>query len=96
MSQITACGLVCQDCSFLGKACQGCAVSEGRPFWAAQFGVRVCPLYECATRQGYLTCGQCPSLPCDTFKNQNDPKMTEEESRRSLSERIARLKGAQA
>jgi hypothetical protein len=96
MDQITACGLVCQDCGFLGATCQGCAASEGKPFWAAQFGLRGCPIYDCAANQrGYSTCGQCPSLPCDTFTKLKDPNMTEEEFQRSLSERIGRLKGGQ-
>jgi hypothetical protein len=97
MSQITVCGLVCRDCGFLGATCQGCAASEGKPFWASQFGLPVCPIYDCATKQrGYSTCGQCPSLPCDTFTKLKDPNMTEEEFQRSLNERIGRLKGMQA
>jgi hypothetical protein len=96
MSEFTACGLVCRDCKFLGAPCQGCVASEGKPFWVADFAPGVCPIYDCATAQrGYSTCGQCASLPCDTFTKLKDPDMTDEEFQRSLSERIGRLKGAQ-
>ena len=97
MSHSSACGLICQDCHYLGSKCPGCAASEGKPFWVAQAGLAACPIYDCATHQhGYATCGQCPSLPCDTFNKLKDPSMTEEEFQRSLGERIARLRGAQA
>jgi hypothetical protein len=97
MSQITACGLICRDCPFLGPKCAGCAPSAGKPFWAAEFGLAGCPIYDCAVNQrGYATCGQCPSLPCDVFTKLKDPNLSEEEFQRSLHERVARLKGAQA
>jgi hypothetical protein len=93
VSQITVCGLKCQECVFLGTTCPGCAASEGKPFWAVSGNPRVCPLYDCAVRQRqFSTCGQCPSLPCDTFSTLKDPAMTDDEFRRSLHERIGRLK----
>ncbi|MHB1034070.1 MAG: DUF3795 domain-containing protein [Pirellulales bacterium] len=93
MSEINACGLVCQDCNFLGATCPGCAASKGKPFWVLGSDLRVCPIHGCATERGHSTCGQCSSLPCDMFTTLKDPNMTDEEFQRSLAERLVRLKG---
>ncbi len=95
MDRIAVCGLICQECPHLGPKCQGCAGSEGKPFWVSQAGRAACPIYDCAVNQrGHSSCGQCPSLPCNTFTKLKDPAMTEEEFQQSLGERIGRLQAA--
>jgi hypothetical protein len=37
MSEISACGLLCRECKFLGTACHGCVAAEGKPFWVADY-----------------------------------------------------------
>jgi hypothetical protein len=97
MTEMTVCGLVCGGCPFLGNGCQGCADSKGKPFWVLEYGLKVCPLYDCAVNQKrYPHCGQCQALPCETFTKLKDPNMTEEAFQQALKERITRLRAAQS
>ena len=68
-----ACGLYCGDCEYLEKQCAGCGNIHGKPFWAGQYGVAVCPLYGCCVIQkGLEHCGRCAGLPCDILKEAFD------------------------
>ena len=97
MAEITVCGLICGECSFLGPVCKGCAATKGRPFWVSGYGLSSCPIYHCAVEQkGYLCCGRCQALPCETFTKLKDPNMTDEAFQQTLKERIARLGAAQS
>ena len=96
MSQETAlaaaCGLYCGDCEYLGNRCTGCAQLQGKPFWAGQYGVEVCPIYGCCVDQkGLEHCGLCDEFPCETFTSLRDPSMTDEQFERSLRERQENL-----
>jgi len=82
------CGIYCGDCELLGKQCSGCAQVEGKPFWAEQFGIEVCQLYDCCINKKTLEhCGLCEELPCETFLSQRDPSLTDEQFELSLKER---------
>jgi hypothetical protein len=83
-----ACGLYCGDCEHLGGRCGGCRRVRGKPFWAEEYGVAVCPLYGCCVEEKALEhCGLCEDLPCATFASLRDPSLTDEQFERSLRER---------
>jgi hypothetical protein len=84
-----ACGLYCADCEFYPEKCAGCGYIEGKPFWAAQFGMEHCALYNCAVNRSSLEhCGECRDFPCDDiFLSMRDPNMTDEEAEASLAQR---------
>lgn len=85
---LAACGLFCGTCEHMAAGCPGCAQIEGRPFWAAQFGVEVCPIYDCCMNTRQLEhCGLCDELPCETFLSLRDPSLSDEEFERSIEER---------
>ena len=82
------CGLYCGDCEIYGKQCRGCAQVQGKPFWTAQFGVEVCPLYGCCVAQKKLEhCGLCDVFPCETFNSLRDPSLSDAAAEQSLRER---------
>lgn len=82
------CGLYCGDCEHLGKQCQGCGYVKGKPFWTAQFGVEVCPLYGCCVSKKQLEhCGLCDDFPCETFNMLRDPSLSDEEAEQALWKR---------
>ena len=83
-----ACGLYCGDCEHFKSQCRGCGQVQGKPFWTAQFGVEVCPLYGCCINEKQLElCGLCDEFPCETFNSLRDPSMSDEEAEQSLGER---------
>lgn len=82
------CGLYCGGCEYLGKQCQGCGHVKGKPFWTAQYGVEVCPLYGCCVNQKQLEhCGLCDEFPCKTFTSLRDPSLSEEDAEKALINR---------
>jgi hypothetical protein len=91
---ISSCGIVCSECPFLGKQCDGCYKVKGSTFWAQEMiPDKTCPLYACAVNEKkFKHCGECNELPCATFKEMKDPNCTEEEHRKALVERVQRLK----
>jgi hypothetical protein len=91
---LSCCGLVCDECEFFGKNCDGCKAVNGQTFWAMEMmPTKTCPLYDCAVNQRHLAdCGKCGELPCQTFRNMKDPNSTEEQHRQGLIDRVARLK----
>jgi hypothetical protein len=89
----SACGVYCGECNYLGKECAGCNNLKGKPFWAAQFNMNICPLYDCAINKKQLEhCGFCNELPCKTFLEMKDPAMTDEQFNESVQKRCANLK----
>ncbi|HOT45475.1 MAG TPA: DUF3795 domain-containing protein [Spirochaetota bacterium] len=95
MSQIiSACGLLCNECGFFGKRCDGCCAVKGETFWAKKATPdRICPLYKCSVvERKYDNCGRCAELPCGKFTGLKDPNISEEQHARSIQERVSRLK----
>ena len=89
-----ACGLYCGECEYIEKQCHGCANVQGKPFWTAQFGVEVCPLYDCCVAQKRLEhCGLCHDFPCETFNSLRDPSLSDEEAEQALNMRRNNLMG---
>ena len=91
---LSACGLICDECEYYEKECNGCIAVSGQTFWAKEMMPnKTCPLFNCAVNEkGYRHCGDCAEVPCATFLNMKDPNSTEEEHQKSLKERVGRLK----
>ncbi len=92
---LSSCGLLCNECEFYSNQCAGCYRVKGAPFWAAEYTTEgICPLFKCAVvDKKYNSCGHCPDLPCELFIRMQDPNTSDEQHRKSLKERVARLKG---
>jgi hypothetical protein len=86
------CGIICTECKYLGDTCAGCGNVEGKPFWAQEFQVEVCPLYGCCAGEKRLEhCGTCGEFPCKTFKELRDPSMGPEEAEANMLARMEEL-----
>lgn len=54
---------------------------------------KVCPMYDCSVnKKGFKDCGTCNELPCRIFLDMKDPNSTEEEHKKSIGERVERLR----
>ena len=92
---LSPCGINCEECPVKNE-CEGCNACGGKPFYLKDFGVDVCPMFDCAVnKKGYKTCGECPELPCQIFYDWKDPSMTEEAHLQSIKERVELLKSVQ-
>ena len=93
---IAPCGIICDGCPYqesCGGSCQACG---GKPFYIRDFGVEVCPLYDCPVNQkGFKTCGECPELPCQLYYDWRDPSMSEEDHLKSINDRVEGLKSGE-
>ena len=64
---LSPCGIDCESCKDY-TICSGCTSVKGKPFHIEDYGLAVCPLYDCAVIQKhYQTCAECPEVPCQTF-----------------------------
>ena len=82
------CGIYCGDCDILEKRCSGCVQVEGKPFWAEQFNMDACPIYDCCVNKHQLEhCGLCDKFVCETFTSLRDPSLSDEEHKQSLQNR---------
>ncbi|HBF33634.1 TPA: hypothetical protein DDW35_03630 [Candidatus Sumerlaeota bacterium] len=87
------CGACCEECSYLGKECLGdCNALEGKPFWAKFVGMDVCPIYQCVKDKQFAHCGPCEKLPCDLWFTLKDPSWTDEEQKKNIETRVAKLR----
>ena len=86
---LSACGIICEECPFFGKECQGCHAVEGRPFWASEhLPEGHCPIHQCSVdKKGYVNCGGCSDLPCNIFYELKDPSVTKEEHLKGIEKR---------
>ena len=89
---ISCCGTDCGSCGLRGNLCQGCNESSGKVFHAPEG--RACPIYECCrSEKKYDSCGACDQLPCGTILGTRDPSLSEDEFMKTVSDRVARLRG---
>jgi hypothetical protein len=92
---LSPCGIDCEQCPYKESCGGSCHAIEGKPFYIKDFGVAVCPLYDCPVNQkGYKTCAECPDLPCQLYYDWKDPSMTDEEHIQSINERVEHLKAS--
>ena len=91
---LSACGLLCDECEFYNKECNGCFAVNGQTFWAKEMVPdKTCPLFNCSVNvKGYHSCGGCDELPCKMFREMKDPNSSDEEHQLSLVQRVKRLK----
>jgi hypothetical protein len=91
---ISTCGLLCDKCNFYKKNCEGCHAVRGSTFWAKNIMPdKICPLYTCSViDKKFNGCGECGQLPCAKFFDLKDPNISEEEHRKSIDERVSRLR----
>jgi len=91
--QLSPCGIACEECHLKETCGGGCHAIKGKPFYLQDFGMEVCPLYDCpVNKKGFMTCGECPELPCQLFYDWKDPEMTEEAHLQSVKDRTDALK----
>ena len=87
------CGIYCGDCEHIGQKCQGCGKVEGKPYWTKQYGVEVCPLYDCCSNMKQLEhCGMCTDFPCEIFSSLRDPSLSDEDAEQALTKRKRELR----
>jgi len=91
---ISSCGIDCGACEHMNVSCTGCKVLSGKPFWTKLDGMPpVCPLFGCADKKGYKSCGECAELPCKLFLEMKDPHATEEQHQEGIRTRVKNLRG---
>lgn len=90
---MSPCGIDCDGCP-LKESCGGdCLSIKGKPFYIKDFGIEICPLYDCAVnKKGFKTCGECSDLPCQLFYDWRDPSMSDEAHIQSINDRTEVLK----
>lgn len=89
---IGCCGADCAACDCYGKMCQGCNAVCGKVFHAPEG--KACPVYDCCRLQkSFSSCGECGKLPCELILGTRDPRLSDEEFMRTVSDRVKRLKG---
>ena len=90
---LSPCGINCVECP-LAESCGGsCQTLQGKPFYLKDFGVEVCPIYDCAVnKNGFSTCGECAELPCQIFFDWRDPSTSEEAHRQWVEDQTKILK----
>ncbi|MBR4555086.1 MAG: DUF3795 domain-containing protein [Ruminococcus sp.] len=90
-TNISVCGADCAACEFLkNKTCKGCNKCEGKVFHCEEG--KECAIYACCVYdRGYDSCIDCPDIPCSIWKKTRDPRLSDEEFRASIRERIDRL-----
>jgi len=94
---LSACGVDCEKCPLKDQCGGNCHAVKGVPFFLKDFGVEVCPLYDCAVnKKGLKTCAECAELPCQLFYDWKDPSMSDEEHLKSVEERVGYLKASLA
>jgi len=89
---ISVCGVNCsKDCPLFMKKCEGCRAINGKVFWAYGDGVEKCPLFDCAEKKGFFSCGFCREKPCEIWMSTRDPDLSDEEFEKDVRDRIKRL-----
>lgn len=92
LAMLSVCGLVCNECEAFGENCKGCIEMGGKPSWAQDVGIEKCQLFECCEIRGFMTCGECESLPCKPLVELRDPRITPEAHLDGLRAKVSRLR----
>lgn len=91
IKDISICGSDCSKCGcYQSNMCKGCNVCEGTVFHT---GGKKCLIYNCCVvEHGFKNCLECDKIPCDIWKKTKDPKFTNEEFEKNISDRVRMLK----
>jgi len=54
-------------------------------------GESKCPIYICALKKGFETCGSCHELVCKIWRETRDPRYDDEAFEKDIQERIRNL-----
>ena len=93
---LSPCGIDCEVCHLKDGCEGGCLGIEGKPFYLKDFGVDVCPMYDCAVnKHKFAHCGECEELPCKIHYDWKDPSMTDDEHLEGIKTRVNILKGSE-
>ena len=89
---ISICGSDCSKCyCFEANMCAGCNECNGKVFHCSEG--QECAIYHCCvTEHGFVNCLKCDNIPCNIWKNTRDPKFTDEEFEKNITERIETLR----
>ena len=89
---VSVCGLDCSVCyCFDNGMCTGCDENKGKVFHCppdTECGIYNC----CVSKHGFADCSDCGDIPCDIWRSTRDPKFTDEEFERTVTNRIDMLK----
>jgi len=92
---LSPCGVKCKECPLAEKCGGTCHDLAGAPFYVKDFGLEVCPIYDCAVnKRGLETCATCDELPCQIYSDWRDPEMTDQAHLDSITERVKTLKAS--
>lgn len=87
-SKISVCGTDCSTCYCYKKMCNGCSACDGKVFHSPEG----CAIYDCVIHGKNLKhCGECKELPCSIWRATRDPKYSDEEFEKNISERMCML-----
>ncbi|NQV19089.1 MAG: DUF3795 domain-containing protein [Armatimonadetes bacterium] len=89
MKNLSKCGVCCSiDCKAYKIECDGCNELEGSVSWAKFYGKILCPIYECAEQNGFLSCKECGKVPCEIWISTRNPVFTDEEFQADIDSRL--------
>ena len=93
---LAPCGIICGEYEACKEAgCSDCRAIQGKPFYLKEFGMEVCPMYDCpVNKKGLNSCAECEELPCDIYYDWKDPSMSDEDHINSINERVKALKAS--
>lgn len=88
---VSCCGVVCSDCKYYPKECEGCPTIKGKVFWTEYTDQLVCEIYNCCINSKKLRhCGLCNKFPCEKFNN-NDPSKSDEENNKDYLSQLEQI-----
>lgn len=89
--QISACGRYCDKCDVYNISCFGCYHTRKEKLM--DYEDNMCPIYKCVMdKYDERICSRCSELPCKHFYECINPKLTDEENKQDIENRVALLK----
>ena len=90
---VGVCGCICSDCTSFNSQCEGCHSIKGMASWLDEVDLNVCDFDKCSvTDKNLKHCGECTDIPCNKFWDNKSPKLSEEEHKIIVEERVTLLK----
>lgn len=93
ISNVSICGIFCNECKECKIRCSGCNIIKGNVFWAEYTDKKTCLIHECCIeKKGFKHCGECEELPCRLYFDTMEPNATLEKHEEDIFERVEQLK----